>query len=248
MRYLRYFPAGGTILDAGCGRGEFMKAARERGFETVGVDSDEAAVAEGARLGLEVIRSDAAEFLTAHAGKFEGVFCAHLIEHLEPEGARRLVEAAAGALKPGGVLCLVTPNPGSLPTISHEFWRDPMHVRPYDLEALQFLCRAAGLEILASGQNADSQRGLPIDPSDLMVGSGESPPPPSAGQPKLASVLAAQIAKSRLARELQAVIHGQRLRIERLEAQVRLLAGALQRLLDVLYEPSEIFVVARKPG
>ena len=58
--------------------------------------------------------------------------------------------------------------------------------------------------------------------------------------------MAAQFEKSRMARDLKAVIHEQRTRIEDLERHVRLLSDSLRRLLDVLYEPSEIFVVARK--
>lgn len=207
-------------------------------------------VVQAAEAGARAERAQALDYLCARPQAFDGVFCSHVVEHLGPEAARLLIEACAQALRARGVLCLVTPNPGSLPTLTHEFWRDPTHARPYDLAALEYLCVAAGLEIVASGANPESQRGLPIEPADLNLAQAEPVAPEvSPEQPRLARGVAAQFAKSRLARELQAVIHGQQLRIERLEARVGLLAGAIRRLLEVLYEPSEIYVVAQKnPG
>jgi SAM-dependent methyltransferase len=246
--YLGHFPQGGRILDVGAGRGEFLSAASEAGFQAEGLDSDHRAVAEANESGLRVVQADAHDFLLTHPGEFDGVFCSHLIEHFSPDDARRLIAAAAGALNTSGVLCIATPNPGSLPTVTHEFWRDPSHVRPYDLEALQFLCRSAGLEIVESGQNPDSEMGMPIDPDDLSLNRfGPEPEKPDSEQPRIAGTIAKHFQKSRMARELNAVIHHQKMQIERLEQHVGLLSDSLRRLLEVLYERSEIYVVARKP-
>ncbi|MCY4109642.1 MAG: class I SAM-dependent methyltransferase [Chloroflexi bacterium] len=246
--FLGYFPDGGRILDVGAGRGEFLSAASEAGFRAEGLDSDRKAVAAAVESGLRVVHADAHDFLLTHPGEFDGVFCSHLIEHLSPTGAKRLIAAVAKALTPEGVLCVVTPNPGSMATITHEFWRDPSHVRPYDLEALEFLCISVGLEIVDSGRNPDSELGLPIDPDDLRLNALEPEPDrPPAGQSRLAGWVANQFRESRMARELQAVIHRQRMQIERLEQNVALLSNSVRRLVEVLYEPSEVFVVARKP-
>ena len=246
--YLVHFPGGGRILDVGTGRGEFLLAAVEAGFQAEGLDSDRKAVAEANESDLRVVQADARDFLLTHPGEFDGIFCSHLVEHFSPDDARRLISAAADALSAGGVLCVVTPNPGSLPTIAHEFWRDPSHVRPYDVEALQFLCQSSGLEVVESGQNPDSELGLPIDPDDLSLDSITSDfERPGSEQPRIAGVIAKHFQKSRMARELNAVIHHQRMQIERLEQHVGLLSDSLGRLLEVLYEPSEIYVVARKP-
>ncbi len=246
--YLDHFPKGGRILDVGAGRGEFLSAASEAGFQAEGVDSDRKAVAAASESGLRVVQADAHDFLLTHPGEFDGIFCSHLIEHFLPDDAARLISAAAGSLNASGVLCVVTPNPGSLPTVTHEFWRDPSHVRPYDLEALQFLCRSARLEVVESGQNPDSELGLPIDPDDLPLDNiASEPEQPAAEQSRIAGAIAKQFQKSRMARELNAVIHHQRMQIERLGQHVGLLSDSIRRLLEVLYEPSEIYVVARKP-
>jgi len=245
--YLEHFAAGARLLDVGCGRGEFLEAAGERGFDARGIDLDPAAIAAADGLPAEV--ADALDFLPTHPAEFEAIFCAHVIEHLVPDAAARLIQAAAGSLRPGGVLCLVTPNPGSLPTITHEFWRDPSHTRPYDVEALAFLCGQAGLEITASGIDESSPRGLVIDPDDLATADTASPPAASpTDQPRLAGAVAAQFNRSRLAAQLRAEIHAGQLRIEHLEDRLEQVTAALRRLVEVIYEPSEIYVVAKRPA
>jgi len=246
--YLEHFAAGARLLDVGCGRGEFLEAAREGGFDARGIDLDPDAVAAAEADGLPAEVADALDFLPGHPAEFDAVFCAHVIEHLVPDDAARLIESAAGSLRPGGVLCLVTPNPGSLPTITHEFWRDPSHTRPYDVEALAFLCGQAGLEITASGIDESSARGLAIDPADLAPADPAAPPAaPPAAQPRIAGAVAAQFDRSRLAAQLRAEIHAGQLRIEHLEDRLDQVAAALRRLVNVIYEPSEIYVVATRP-
>ena len=246
--YLGHFPQGGRILDIGAGRGEFLTAARDSGFQAEGLDSDHKVVAEANKSGLRVVQADAHDFLLTHTREFDGIFCAHVIEHFAPDDAKRLINSAAGALNVRGVLCVVTPNPGSLPTVTHEFWRDPSHVRLYDLEALEFLCHSAGLEVIESDKNPHAEMGLPVDPQDLSFDKSvprlETPDPE---QPRVAGMIATQFQRSRMARELNAVIHQQRMHIERLETHVELLSNSLHRLLNVLYERSEIYVVARRP-
>ena len=247
--YLRHFAAGAQLLDVGCGRGEFLEAAGEQGFDARGIDLDPAAIEASRAAGMAEEVADALEFLPDHPDAFDAIFCAHLVEHLLAEDAARLIQAAAGSLRPGGVLCLVTPNPGSLPTITHEFWRDPSHARPYDVEALAFLCGQAGLEVTASGIDEASPRGLAIDPADLAP---NDPAPPAAEPPdaqsRLAGAVAAQFDRSRLAAQLRAEIHAQQMRIEHLEDRLEQVTAALRRLVGVIYEPSEIYVVATRPG
>ncbi len=247
--YLEYFPQSGPLLDVGCGRGEFLEVARDRGLDELGIDLDTAAVDAACSAGLRAEVADALQFLPAHPDEFSGIFCAHVIEHLEPADTAALIQAAAAALQPAGVLCLVSPNPGSLPTITHEFWRDPSHIRPYDIEALSFLCNQAGLEITASGVDVSSPRGFAIDPADLDLPEIEFPTDPAPdSQPRLAGAVASQFQRSRLAAEMRSTIHHQQMRIDNLENQLEKITNALQRLVEVLYEPSEIFVVATRPG
>jgi hypothetical protein len=97
--------------------------------------------------------------------------------------------------------------------------------------------------------DVSSPRGFAIDPADLDLSEIEFPTetvPES--QPRLAGAVASQFQRSRLAAEMRSTIHHQQMRIDHLENQLGKVANALQRLVEVLYEPSEIFVVATRPG
>ncbi len=117
------------------------------------------------------------------------------------------------------------------------------------MEALAFLCGQAGLEITVSGIDESSPRGLVIDPDDLAPADPASPPAaPPTDQPRLAGAVAAQFNRSRLAAQLLAEIHAGQLRIEHLEDRLEQVTAALRRLVEVIYEPSEIYVVAKRPA
>lgn len=100
----------GRLLDVGCGHGLLLDEARRRGWAVLGLELSAAARAyarEG--LGLEV-RDATLEGLDD--GDFDAVVLADVLEHLaDPVGTLR---AAAARLRDGGVLLVVTPDPGSV--------------------------------------------------------------------------------------------------------------------------------------
>ena len=151
--YAERFAAGARVVDVACGRGEFLELLRERGVEGVGVDADASMVAEVRGRGLHAEAGDGVAFLRAHAGEFDGVFAAHVIEHMEPAVLDAFVQAAAGALRPGGRLILVTPNPANLAMQLRDFWIDLQHVRFYSPEIMRWLLHRAGLSALETGVN-----------------------------------------------------------------------------------------------
>lgn len=137
------------VLDVGCGRGELLEALRDAGVEARGVDADPAMVAACRRLALAVDEEDAITALRlAPPAGLGGVTAVHIIEHLPAAGWMALVEAAATALRPGGLLLIESPNPESLRVGAGLFWLDPTHVAPVHPEALAFVARALGLEVV----------------------------------------------------------------------------------------------------
>jgi O-antigen chain-terminating methyltransferase len=168
-RYLAFLPSGGTILDLGCGRGEFLELLQERGFRGLGVDLN-AQMADDCRgRGLQVEKADLLEALAARPdGSLQGVFSAQVIEHLPPAALERLVELACAKLASGGVLILETINPASVYALVHAFYADLTHRLPVHPEALRFLADAAGFagtEIVYSGL-IESERLLPVPTAD----------------------------------------------------------------------------------
>lgn len=151
--YLQFFQEADNILELGPGRGEFMCLLREQGKNVVGVDRDEKMVECARSKGLMVYQEDALEFLRRTQERYGGIFAAHFIEHLSIEEALDLLGLCWAALQEKGVLLLVTPNPASLFVHLNEYWRDPTHVRLYNLELLEFLLHYTGFDVEASGGN-----------------------------------------------------------------------------------------------
>jgi 2-polyprenyl-3-methyl-5-hydroxy-6-metoxy-1,4-benzoquinol methylase len=145
-RYLEALP-GGTVLDVGCGAGEWLLKMRELGWRVEGVDFDANAAKAAARSGLE-IGVGAVEDQNYPDEKFDAVTLNHVIEHV-PDPVGTLVECFR-ILKKGGKLVLFTPNGTSL---SHKLfkrhWRGlepPRHLHVFSNQSLPALLKRAGFQ------------------------------------------------------------------------------------------------------
>ncbi len=137
------------VLDIGCGRGELLEALRGAGVEACGVDSDPAMVAACRRQGLAADEGDALGALRGRgAGTLGAVTAIHLIEHLPAAVWMSVVEAAFAALRSGGLLLVESPNPDSLRVGAGLFWVDPTHRVPVHPDALEFVMKALGFEVV----------------------------------------------------------------------------------------------------
>ena len=244
--YARFLPSAGRILDVGCGRGEFLDVAAAAGMETHGVDLDPSMLAHaGAH---RVTEAEALDYLQSTPETFDVVSALHVIEHFPVEEGAALVRLSGSRLVPGGSLIVATPNPGSLPTISHEFWKDPTHVRPYDVELLEFLCRDAGLEVLDSGVNPIAARGLPVTLGDLDITEGASPGGGAdPDEDRVTRWMGGRVARTRYAADLEAALHEVSAQLRHTRDELTRVAAIVRRALEVAYEPSEIYVVAGRP-
>jgi 2-polyprenyl-3-methyl-5-hydroxy-6-metoxy-1,4-benzoquinol methylase len=134
----------GTVLDFGCGRGEFLDLLSEAGVAAVGVDMDPAMVARAREKGHEVEQAEGVSYLESRGtGAFGAIFASHVLEHLPHEALLRFFRAARTALEPGGLLVAETVNPHSLRAFK-TFWTDPTHRAPLFPEVAIELCRAHG--------------------------------------------------------------------------------------------------------
>jgi SAM-dependent methyltransferase len=102
----------GSLLDVGCGVGGYLVAARELGFDVLGVEPSAAHVAVGReRLGLPILNG---YFDPSMLGdrKFNVIILSHVIEHiLDP---KPFIASLLSALTSTGVLIILTPNSSSL--------------------------------------------------------------------------------------------------------------------------------------
>lgn len=106
-RHLPPAKPGQTLLDLGCGNGNFLEFAREAGWQVQGIDFDQNAVACCLRKGLE-IRQGGIDVLADQAERFDWITMSHVIEHVHHP--LDLLAACHRLLKPGGRLWIETPN------------------------------------------------------------------------------------------------------------------------------------------
>ena len=145
--YVPEFAGATDVLDAGCGRGEFLDLLREAGITARGLDLNHEMVEVCRGRGLAAEEMDVLQFLqTTPDGSLGGLFAAQVIEHLEPDYLLRTLEAAFHALRPGSRIVLETINPACWTAFFESYIRDLTHVRPIHPETLQYLLTASGFQ------------------------------------------------------------------------------------------------------
>jgi SAM-dependent methyltransferase len=147
--YVELFAESAPVLDAGCGRGEFLSLLRDAGIAARGVDADADMVAYARGEGLDVVQADVLDHLEQlDPASVGGVFAAQLVEHLPPPSLVRFLDLAHRALRPHGVLLLETINPLS-PLALRNFFADLTHAQPLVPETLELLVGGAGFRDIA---------------------------------------------------------------------------------------------------
>jgi SAM-dependent methyltransferase len=132
------------VLDAGCGRGEFLELLKKAGVPARGVDLDPGMVAHARAKGLDVEQADIVEYLQDVAeGSLGVVFAAQVVEHLPYARLLAFLRLGYETLMPGGLLIAETVNP-HVPTAFKNFWFDLTHQHPVFPEVLLTLCRGIG--------------------------------------------------------------------------------------------------------
>lgn len=155
-KYIKYFDSCRNVLDVGCGRGEFLELLNEENISATGIDANEDMVKICREKGLDVFHINIYSFLKDKVEFYDGVFCSHIIEHLDPQDAVELLDLCQLTLKPHGMLIIITPNPQNLQVIANTFWLDLTHKRPYPLQLLEYLLTEREFEIIASGEDEDT--------------------------------------------------------------------------------------------
>ena len=175
---------GMRLLDAGCGRGEILRAAHDRGLRVAGIDYSEAAVALSRETLADVadadIRHGDVTRLPWGDDGFDRVLCGDVIEHLDAAQAEAAVNEFRRVLRPGGVVLVHTaPNRlfrnVSWPILRHvlrfvgaaeparlmdDYLADliPYHVNEQSLASLRRLLDRAGLHDVRAWIDPDVTR------------------------------------------------------------------------------------------
>ena len=127
----------GNLLDIGAGTGEFLKLAKDNGWNVDGVEPNEKArtLADEKKI---ILKSD----LDGFSGEqFDVVTLWHVLEHL-PD-LEEAIQKIEGLVKPGGVLIIAVPNFKSYDAKHYKnFWAAydvPRHLWHFSRKSMQFL-------------------------------------------------------------------------------------------------------------
>jgi SAM-dependent methyltransferase len=147
--YLPYFTGDNTgdnkVVDLACGDGDFVALLIEQGIDALGVDADVKTCAGAQAKGLPVICQNVFDYLAATpAGSVDGIFSAHLVEHLAYPQVLKLISEAARILRPGGRIILATPDCRSLWSHLDMYYLHFGHVSFYHPRLLSFLLEHEG--------------------------------------------------------------------------------------------------------
>ncbi len=134
---LPHFKPGGTILDIGCGAGDYLAAMQNLGWHVSGVEPDPVSAERARARGLEIKTGSLAQARIADHS-FDQVTMRHVLEHLHDPVA--VIKECFRILKKGGRLVLLTPNKDSL---GHKHFREtyfhldpPRHLTLFSTKAI----------------------------------------------------------------------------------------------------------------
>lgn len=117
----------GLVLDVACGEGRFISQAPERIY---GVDWNEKSIDICINKGYTVSNASVTN-MPFGDGMFDAVNCSHIIEHLMPQEAHKMLTEMDRVLKRGGVMAI------QAPLMNKNFYNDFTHLKPYNSTALR---------------------------------------------------------------------------------------------------------------
>ncbi len=134
-----------TMLDLGCGRGEWLELLQEHAYRAIGVEINHRMIEACRSSGFDVIEDDAINYIKNLEAESMGVVTGfHVIEHLTLRNRIRLFDETLRVLAPGGMAIFETPNPENLMVGACEFYSDPTHKRPIPPATLQYFMQSCG--------------------------------------------------------------------------------------------------------
>jgi 2-polyprenyl-3-methyl-5-hydroxy-6-metoxy-1,4-benzoquinol methylase len=169
--YVPFFRDRKTIFDLGCGRGEFLDVLREAGITTAaGVESHAGQAEECCRKGHVVHVANIGDYLHSVPDEsVDGLFSAHVIEHIPFAELTKLFHVFRRKLRPGGVMIAETVNPHCLAAFKL-FYLDPTHIAPLFPEVVHFLGESVGFSKCSI---IHPDRGQCLEPDRIWHESGE---------------------------------------------------------------------------
>ena len=132
---------GKRVLDIGCGNGTHLSIDKKN---WVGLDVNKDAVKDAKAKGCNAVLGSATD-CPFEDGSFDGIIAYHVIEHLVPSDAYKMLTEMARLLKKGGSAYIASPMPSNV-------WGTFTHIRPYPPDAIK--------KILGNSMNKETESGI----------------------------------------------------------------------------------------
>ncbi len=149
---------GETLLDFGCGTGEFVLAANKKGYAAIGFEPEKKARATAQSKGIKVLSEKKELFNYNTSQHFDVITLWHVLEHLHDLHER--MRTFYNLLKPGALLVMAVPMANSADAAFYkQHWAAldvPRHLYHFTPGSLESLCHKCGFIII-------QRKGLPFD-------------------------------------------------------------------------------------
>lgn len=141
---------GRSILDVGCGTGEFAAHMGRSGWKVTGMEPDQATADRARRLhGISVNNED---WLNTTTDQFEVITMWHVLEHVHD--LRTRAQRLQQLLLPGGLLVVAVPNPMSTDAYHYKqywaAWDVPRHLYHFPPSMLRNFIESFGFECIST--------------------------------------------------------------------------------------------------
>lgn len=139
---------GNTVLDVGCGRGQFGNRVVSKAHFT-GLEFNDEAIKKATAKGLNVIKQSIEKHSQAHSGFYDVVTAFQVLEHIG--SLKSFIEACLKVVKPGGKLIFSVPSYDSLVSLqsNNTLNLPPHHVSWWTDECLKNLSSLFDMELEA---------------------------------------------------------------------------------------------------
>ena len=109
-KLFRRFATNDTIVDLGCGTGEFLSYCRQKKRDVIGVDSNQAFAAKCQADGFKVLVDDICQLKSLDSSHFKHVICDNVLEHLQKDQLKAFFNRLNTLLLPGGTFVCIVPG------------------------------------------------------------------------------------------------------------------------------------------